>query len=347
MIKPYKIPKLALEFIGYLVISVIIATFNYAFLYSISISFVQKLIEKGYYSPYTISDPKLIYWLKLSCILTTLVIFFIFFIFFLGEKVSYILYITKSIQILKSGNLTFRIESVGNNELSKLADTINSFSIALQNHMQNEDKLKREKENLIKSLSHDIRTPLTAIISYSDFIKNKRYNSNEKLENYIEIIQNKAYQIQELTNLLLNTDTEPPNADITPLLEGKLMFEQFISEFVSALEDENFEVEIDRLALVDFKAKFDVQDISRIFDNIYSNIIKYASNLEKIQLEIFIEDNNLVFTQTNVIKDKIPNNIESHGIGLNNINKIVKSYNGEMKYILTQKIYKIEIKIPL
>lgn len=347
LIKRYKIPKLGLELIGYLLTSVIIASFSFAFLYYTATSFAEKLVEKGYYSAYSISDPGFLSWLKLICILATLIIFFVFFLFFLGEKISYISYITKSIQILKSGNLNFRINSVGNNELSELANNINSFSVALQNHMENEEKLKKEKEELIRSLSHDIRTPLTAIISYSDFIKNKNYDSNEKLENYIEIIQNKAYQIQELTNLLLNTDTVHNNSLESSILEGKLMFEQFISELADALEDNNFYVEIDNLALVDFKTRINAQDIARIFDNLYSNIIKYADNNEKINLKIFITNNILTLTQTNTIKDKINKNVESHGIGLKNIKKIVEGYNGKMNYSIKNKIYKIKIKLPI
>ncbi|GAB6169571.1 hypothetical protein JCM1393_20310 [Clostridium carnis] len=347
MTKIYKIPRLALEFIGYLIVSVFIASFIFAFLYNISIAFILKLIEKGYYGESAVSDPKFLYWLKLVCILATLIIFFTFFLLFLGKKVSYILYITKSIQTLKAGNLNFKLDIIGDDELSELADTINIFSNALQNHMQNEDRLKKEKEDLIRSLSHDIRTPLTSIISYSDFIKNKNYDSDTKLENYIEIIQNKAYQIQQLTNLLLNPDSIQANSLNPPVLEGKLMFKQFISEFEDSLEDKNFNLEVDIIGLTDFKAKFHVQDIARIFDNLYSNIIKYTDNKEKIGIKISLADNVLIFTQTNTIKDKKNIAIESHGIGLNNIKNIVESYNGEMNYIIDYKIYKIEIKLPI
>ncbi|MGL5379557.1 HAMP domain-containing sensor histidine kinase, partial [Clostridium sp.] len=259
MTKKFNFPKLALELIGYLITSIVIASFSFCFLYFISISIGEKAIENGFYDSSTISDPEFLYWLQLICILATIIIFFTFFLLFLGQKISYILSITNAIQILKEGDLSFKIDSIGNDELTDLADTINSFSMALKNYRENEERLKKEKDELIRSLSHDIRTPLTAIISYSDFIKDKKYNSPEKLNSYIEIIQNKAYQIQDLSSLLLNPNSTQDKSSDNSLLDGKLLFEQFISEFTDALEDNDFKIDLDKLGLINFKTKVNVQ----------------------------------------------------------------------------------------
>lgn len=345
MIKKIKIPKLTLELIGYVLTSTVISAFSGCFLYFMCFALADKSIASGYYDASSISTPEFTYWLQLICILASLVVFFTFFLLFVGQKISYILSITNAIQTLREGNLSYKIDIVGSDELTVLADTINSFSLALRNHRENEDRLKKEKENLIRSLSHDIRTPLTAIISYSDFIKNKKYDSNDKLETYIETIQSKAYQIQDLTTLLLNPTYNKPQDNST--VDGKLMFEQFISEFIDSLEDNDFEVDINQLGLVNFQNNFNVQDIARIFDNLYSNIIKYADNQVKIGLTIFLFDENIVLTQTNAVKDKRNNYVESNGIGLNNINQLVNSYNGYVNSILINKTFKIEIKLPI
>lgn len=347
MTKKFNIPKLALELIGYLTTSIIIASFSFCFLYFISISIGEKAIDNGFYASSIISDPEFTYWLQLICILAAIIIFLTFFLLFLGQKISYILSITKAIQILKEGDLSFKVDSIGNDELTDLADTINSFSRALQIHRENEENLKKEKDSLIRSLSHDIRTPLTAIISYSDFIKNEKYDSTEKLNNYIEIIQNKAYQIQDLSTLLLNPNETYNKLSDNSLLDGKLLFEQFINEFIDALEDNGFNIDLDKLGLVNFKTKVNVQDMSRIFDNLYSNILKYADNHEKISLKIFLIDGNIIFIQRNTIKERFNNNIESNGIGLKNIKQIVNAYNGDVNYIISNKIYTIEIKMPI
>lgn len=345
MIKKVKIPKLTLELIGYVLTSTIIASFSGCFLYVMSSSLADKISSNGYYDTISVSTPEFSYWLQLICILASLVVFFTFFLLFVGQKISYILSITNAIQTLREGNLTYKIDPIGSDELTVLADTINSFSLALRNHSENEDRLKKEKEDLIRSLSHDIRTPLTAIISYSDFIKSKKYDSTDKLESYIETIQNKAYQIQDLTTLLLNP-SHNKNQD-NSIEDGKLMFEQFISEFVDSLEDNDFEVDVNQLGLVNFKSHFNVQDISRIFDNLYSNIIKYADPQVKIGLTIFIDDEKIVLIQSNSIRDRRNTCVESNGIGLKNISHLANSYNGSMNSMIMNKRFKIEITLPI
>lgn len=338
MTKGYRLPKLALEIIGYVVTSAIIASFSFGFLYLTSISLVERVAGKEV-------EPQFLYGLGMICTLAAMVVFFAFFLLFIGQKIAYILSINKGVQLLRGGDLTFRIACSGDDELCELADTINSFAEALQSYRQNEERLKKEKEAFIRSLSHDIRTPLTAIISYSDFIKSKKYDSDEKLESYINVIQNKAHQIQELTDLLLNLDKRQDEGSRETLLEGKLLFEQFISELEGALEDKDFQVEIDKLGLIDFKTHVNVQDITRVFDNLYSNIIKYADPQENIGIHIFLEKGYLTIIQTNRIKDKKTKGTESYGIGLKNIEEIVRKYEGEIKVVSDTKCYKIEMKI--
>lgn len=337
LIKRYKLPKLALEIIGYLTSSIIIASFSFGFLYLTSSSLMDKVATEE-------SDPQLLYMLGMICILGAMVVFFAFFLLFLGKKISYILSINKGVRILK-GDLTFRVECEGDDELTELADTINSFAGELERYKKNEDRLKKEKEVLIKSLSHDIRTPLTSIISYADFIKEKQYQSDEKLERYIEVIQNKAYQIQELTDLLLNVDEKQDKALVETLLEGKVLFEQLISELEGALEDKDFQVVVDKDGLGDFKIRLNAQDMTRVFDNLYSNIIKYADPQEKIGIKVFLREKELTIVQTNRIKDKNIKGTQSCGIGLKSIEQIINKYEGVINVMSHPEHYKIEIRV--
>lgn len=341
--KRIKISKLALEVIGYLILSLSIAAFSSGFLFSMSMGLVSKAVIAGNYNPSSTSNSNFFSWLQLICIIAGITIFLALFMFFLAGKISYILTITNAIQKYKAGTLDSEIDIIGNDELTELADSFNSFLIALSNHMKNEEQQKNEKEELIRALSHDIRTPLTSIISYSDFIKNKKYDNEEKLEAYAELIQNKAAQIDELTKLLLNQNIEYNNLQ---LLDGKLMFQQFINEFCDALDDNGFSINLDTIGLVNFKTNLDPQDISRIFDNLYSNILKYANNKEKINLKLSLRNNKIVLHQSNSINFQRTHKTDSHGIGLKSISSILNKYNGEMNYSITNTTYTFEFKIP-
>ena len=341
MIKRYKIPRLALGLVGHLILSIIISVFSFGFLYTTSYGIAEKLALSGNYGDI---DDKILDLLEATCLIGAVVVFLVMFLYLIGQKLSYILELNKAIQQLEGGNLGYRIAVEGEDELSELAANLNHLAQTLQVYRQNEEKLETERIELIQSLSHDIRTPLTAILSYTDFIKEKRYDSPEKLENYIYTIQKKAYQIKELTQLLF--DAQQPIRDINEneTFDGKVLLTQLMHEYEGILEDEDFCVVSYIENLESFNTRINPQDLVRVFDNLCSNIIKYADQSEKVVFEIGLEEQVLTIIQRNIVKVVESKNVESYGIGLKNIKQIVDKYNGNIKVGPIDKDYTIEIR---
>lgn len=344
MNKKFYIPKLSLKLIGYILISLVTAIFSFAFLYYMSSSIADRFIEKGMASVALTSDPRFLSWLRSVCFCAATVIFFTFFLFFLGQQISYLLSITNAVRMMEGGKLELEINVKGNDELSELADSLNQFSKAFQEHMQHEEFMKKEKQNLVRSLSHDIRTPLTAILSYSDFIQSKRYDTPQKLTEYATIIQEKAYRIKELTDLLLNEEEYP--ADQEKSLNITLLFAQLIGEFSDALLMEGFLVETSVQFHLDLYAALETSDMIRIFDNLYSNIIKYADKSQPIDIALSFRDSRLMLTQTNAVRPAPRTTpMTSHGIGLDSIRRILQKYNGTIETKLEDNSFQIILLI--
>ena len=93
----------------------------------------------------------------------------------------------------------------GDNELKELAESINFLSETERRLRQLETELQAEKEQLIRDLSHDIRTPLTAMLSYSDYLGRKETLEQEEVQEYIALVQRKGQQIKALTDRLLDS----------------------------------------------------------------------------------------------------------------------------------------------
>ncbi|MFV0516287.1 MAG: histidine kinase dimerization/phospho-acceptor domain-containing protein [Aminipila sp.] len=339
--------KLAWKLFGFILLSFIVSVFSFCFLYYTSSSVIQKYALEYNQNTTILLDPNFDSFITLSCILAATIIFICLFMFFVGQKVAYIISISKGVQILKSGDLDFKIDVYENDELSELAEAINLFSCSLKNHIETENILKREKEDLIRNISHDIRTPLTSIISYSDFIKDSIDASDTKLLEYMSIIQLKANQIKDLTDVMLN-----PNITYTKTqTNGKLMFEQFLSEIEGYLEDEGFAMVIDTENLHDFNSYFNPQDIQRIFDNIYSNILKYANPSCMVSFKLYTDNNTVGIIQSNTIINNFLNNSlnnsNSYGIGLNSIQKLIENYHGKLKTTIDNDTFTIEIKLEI
>ncbi len=334
-------------FVGHIVLSLIIALFSFGFLYNMSYSIVTKIQLYGFYGEQIEVNDNILSVIDGVSFIGAIIVFLGIVLFLIGQRFAYILEINTAIQKLEGGDLSYRIDVTGEDEISDLANSLNHLAQTLESYMQKEEELKKERIELIQSLSHDIRTPLTAIISYSDFIQHKRYDSTEKLEDYIGIIQSKAFQIKELIELLFDTDRSTGVLVTEEVFDGHLLVEQLIQEYEDILEDEGFKVEVMLESLGEFKTRLHPQDMVRIFDNLSSNIIKYAESTKSIELVVRRKNDILELIEKNTIRIDPNKTIESHGIGLRNIKQLAKKYRGTVSIVEEEGIYEIAIALHL
>ncbi len=268
------------------------------------------------------------------------VVFFImmFFILF-GERLAYIRKITAGVDALRNGEFGNQVELVGNNELTELAEAVNYLSQSEQTIKEKEKRLSEEREELIRTLSHDIRTPLTSILSYTQLLSAKETLTVEEQQEYLSLVSKKSAQIKELTDILLDGGKR----ELEQFEDARLLFEQLKDEFESELE-ENFTLAIEPLHLPLFSGRFDIGELRRIFNNLISNIVKYAEPTEEVVLSISKTDSGIVIRQSNAIKnDKQPS--ESYSMGLNSIRRIAQNYAGTVE--VSENDEKFEIMITL
>lgn len=261
-------------------------------------------------------------WILGLSMLVSVVFFSILFLSLLGERLAYIRRLTKGIEALRTGE-QHTIPLEGNNELTALAGAINEMSVARQKLKEKESALAQEKEQLIRTLSHDIRTPLTSIMAYSDFLASKEEISAEDQRAYLQLIQRKTQQIRELTDILLDGGKR----NLEQFEDARLLMEQLAAEFEEELED-SFTVETDFSGCPAFSGSFDVQELRRIMDNLGSNVQKYADPAFPVELTIGMEENGLTIRQRNrVSKTDAP--ADSYKLGISSIRRIAQHYGGQ------------------
>lgn len=199
--------------------------------------------------------------------------------------------------------------------------------------------LREEREVLIRGLSHDIRTPLTAILSYSEYMQEKENIESGEMKDYIGLMQQKAEQIKELTNRLLDGGSRT----LERFENGKLLIEQLADEWEASLEDE-FKCRVNLDDCPNFSGEFDIQELRRIFDNLASNIKKYADPEKPVYLKLFEKENHLLIEQRNVRKENIAG-VESNKIGIESIRKIAENYGGDVSVMIAEQDFSITIKL--
>ncbi len=247
--------------------------------------------------------------------------FTVLFLALFGEKLGYIRVITKGVEALQKGNYEYKLPIKGNNELTRLAESVNYLSRTQKEVKEKEQKLGREKEELIRTLSHDIRTPLTLIMSYTELLSAKKDISPEEQREYMSLVNKKALQIKDLTDILLDGG----HRQTQRFDDARLLFAQLAEEFEESVD--GFAVNTDISALPPFSGSFDLGELQRIFDNLASNIRKYADKSVPLQLNIAKTDDGIIITQKNGIRaDK--GGEESYRMGINSIRRIAQNYGG-------------------
>lgn len=276
-------------------------------------------------------------WIFGSGAILALCVFCVLFLSLLRERLAYIRKITDGINAMRAGETDTAITLEGNNELTELADAINYMSAARQQVLEKERALAQEKEQLIRSLSHDIRTPLTSILAYSEYLAGDAEVSRTEQKAYLTMIRRKAQQIRELTDILLDGSKRSPER----FENARLLMEQLAAEFAESLE-ESFTVRLvlDRCGA--FAGSFDVQELRRIFDNLASNVQKYANPARPVELSFSVDASGLIIRQANAVRTTTEPQ-DSYHLGIPNIRRIAQHYGGSAEIRQDSETFEITI----
>jgi len=255
---------------------------------------------------------------------------FLFFSFVLYKllrpNLDYIIEIEKGISILESGDLTHKIAVNGDDELGRLALSLNYMSHSLEEKNVTEARLIKSNKEIIGNLSHDIRTPLTAIIGYLTLANDKKTNSDEK-EEYLMLALKKTNLIKDRTQELLEFATIQSNEQTRELVAApaELIFTQFVNE-LSYMYEIGQSGEIRPASVININEAL----IERLFDNLSSNLEKYSDRTEKIKISFHYVENSLCV----VISNKVDPAAESIGnsLGLKICQNIMEQHGGNFDY---------------
>lgn len=281
-------------------------------------------------------------------LLLTLFWFLGWFLMFIRKRIFYITQLANDMKILEAGDLNYKIYLPGNDELAYLANSIDEMRLSVIQKMENESKAVQANNELITAMSHDLRTPLTKQIGYLDIIEYEKYFGDEQRKDYIHKARENAYKIKEISDqlfryfLAFDTKKEESNLEI---MKGEETINPMLIEQVYYLESQGFLVDRE-LFYQEFQIKINAQELYRVFDNMFSNIKKYAEKEDMVLVKCFLEGKNAVIE----IKNTIWQNqelVESTKIGLKISAKLLEKFQGELIIDKTLKEHYVKMRIPL
>jgi len=181
----------------------------------------------------------------------------------------------------------------GGGELGSIANSINNISAGINTAVEERMKSERLKTELITNVSHDIRTPLTSIITYTDLLEHEGLNC-EKAPEYLEILKQKSLRLKSLTDELFeaakastgNIDVNLADLNIVSLID------QVLGELDNAVKASGLDLRVnlpDKLLAV-----ADGRLMQRVMENLLSNVFKYSLPGSRVYLDAVQTDSSHV-----------------------------------------------------
>lgn len=213
----------------------------------------------------------------------------------------------KATHNIAEGNLDFTIEASGDDEFSDLCRDFEEMRVRLKESTAEKMEYDRESKELISNISHDLKTPVTAIKGYAEGIMDGVADTPEKMDRYIRTIYNKANDMDRLINEL--TFYSKIDTNRIPYTYNKInvvgYFEDCAEEVGLDLESKNIEFSYANYVAQDVEIIADAEQLKRVIDNIVGNSVKYMDK-SKGQINIRVKD----------VGDFIQVEIEDNGKGI-------------------------------
>jgi signal transduction histidine kinase len=277
------------------------------------------------------------------------------------KKVKAFKAIKDGVEKIKDGDLNHSIDVGGKGEFAALATNINSITDGLKNAVDSELKSERLKAELITNVSHDIRTPLTSIITYVDLLKKEKDPS--KTEGYIEVLDQKSKRLKILTDDLF--DAAKASSGNIPVQFERIDIVSLVSQGLGEVSDK-----IEALDL-EFRPHFPKEKVYivadgklmwRSIENLLSNIFKYALkgsrvyiNIEDLGNEVLLTFKNISAYELNISADELMERFkrgdesrssQGSGLGLSIAKSLIDLQKGKFMIQIDGDLFKAMIYMP-
>lgn len=296
---------------------------------------------------YESSESVLFELVKVTAIVVGCLVFLLIVLVYDQQLTRSVQALSRQIRQVSQGELDLEISSRRRDELGQLALDVNTMRLSIMERLQREEAAWQANSNLITAISHDVRTPLTALMGYLELLDDEELPAQQR-QGYLEICKNHAQRLKGLTDELfgffLVFGKPEPELHLEEF-EAELLLEQILLEKEMELTHRGFSVTTQRES-VSGKLRVDLGHLRRVFDNLFSNVRKYADPARPVLLRQRMEQGRLVVEVSNAIP-ATQQRVESNKIGLQTCQKLIVTMGGSFEKRQTEEAFTVEFSLPL
>ena len=288
----------------------------------------------------------------------------ILYVYYLIKKLAYLSYIMEGTERIKGGDIHYKLDIIGDDNFSNLAENINNIGEGLDKAIYNQLKSERLKSELITNVSHDLKTPLTSIINYIELIKKEEDIKPEHIKDYVNVLDSKSKRLKVLIEDLFeaskassgNLELNMEKIDITQLLR------QAIGEMEEKLSKANLDLKL-RVPEEKTYIMADGKKLYRVLENLLSNISKYSLDNTRVYIDIIEDDDKVKLTMKNISSYELnfdpeeimerfkradkSRNTEGSGLGLAIARDLVNAQGGRFEIDIDGDLFKSVVEFNL
>lgn len=224
------------------------------------------------------------------------------------------------VTIVSDIDMNYEIINEGADEISTLSGGVEQMRKKMLDHIKSEQEAREANTELITSISHDIRTPLTVLMGYIEMMKAHSAN-DEVMQSYISATESTALRLKHLSDDMFKYSLafgETQKSVRLDKYDATTLFEQLFSEHLLLLREMGYDVQYE-LVGEEIKPgstiRTDADNLMRIVDNVFSNLRKYADPEKPIKFTHGVEGTRFTVECRNFIRVDTEG-AESNGIGL-------------------------------
>ena len=264
---------------------------------------------------------------------------------------SRIIRLGQEVNKVADGDVHHVIKAKGKDEISRLSVNVDNMRESIIENFEKEKAAIDANNALITSMSHDIRTPLTVLLGYIDVMQNKS-EDNPEMQGYLKAAESTAMRLKKLSDDMFSYFLVFGGKQLEISMESydaATLIDQMLFEHITLMTESGYEVKFDGLNYEGLKGReiyTDAQKLVRIFDNVFSNIYKYADKASPVT--VYAEDgiDTVTLRFSNVIS-KSDKRAESNGIGLKTCKKLGEYIDAQFEYAASGEIFTAVLTLKL